>query len=102
MFNSNQKVDFSAQATESGMAETFAVIQTKAFRERSFSDPFHKFAEVCMSRYPADRPSAAQLLLHQFFKQTRHTSFIEQFHIHLEALQITGYRGRLTIYFDYI
>lgn len=81
------------------MGETFAIIKTKAFRDRSFSDPFHKFAEVCMSRYPADRLSAAQLLLHQFFKQTRHTSFHDQFHIHLDALQITGYRGKSLIVF---
>lgn len=63
-----------------GIGEWGTADQTRQiYSSRSLSDSFHKFAEVCMSRYPETRASAAQLLTqHAFFKQCKHTSLEEQ------------------------
>ena len=40
---------------------------------RKFSKPFHSITELCLQREPNNRPSAAQLISHLFFKQCRKT-----------------------------
>lgn len=79
-----------AQAMDSGIGigEAWAVDQTRqTYSSRSLSDSFHKLAENCMSRFPENRPSAAQLLTqHAFFKQCKHTSLEEQFKNVLEPV----------------
>lgn len=69
-----------AQAIETGIGDTFAAVHTRqVYSQRQLSDVFHKFAELCLSRYPDERPAASQLLHHHFFKQTKHTSLEEEF-----------------------
>lgn len=71
-----------AKAMDSGIGigEAWAADQTRQiYSSRSLSDSFHKFAEVCMSRFPESRPSSFQLLAqHNFFKQCKHTTLEEQ------------------------
>ena len=63
-----------------GIGEWGTADQTRQiYSSRCLSDSFHKFAEICMSRYPETRPLASQLLTqHAFFKQCKHTSLEEQ------------------------
>jgi STE20-related kinase adapter protein alpha len=79
-----------AQAMDSGIGigEAWAADQTRQiYSARSLSDNFHKLAENCMSRFPENRPSAAQLLTqHAFFKQCKHTSLEDQLKNVLEPL----------------
>lgn len=70
-----------AQAMDSGIGiGEWAVDQTRQiYSARSLSDSFHKFAEICMTRFPENRPTAVHLLTqHAFLKQCRHTSLQEQ------------------------
>lgn len=39
--------------------------------QRTFSSHFHHFVELCLQPDPAERPSAAALLQHSFFRQLR-------------------------------
>lgn len=43
---------FTAQAIEldSEMADNFAIQSRKIYSQRTFTDSFHKFAEICMQR----------------------------------------------------
>lgn len=78
-----------AQAMDSGIGETWAAAdQTRAvYSSRSLSDSFHKFAEMCMSRYPENRPSTTQLLTQNaFFKQCKHTTLEDQLRSILEPM----------------
>lgn len=62
-----------------GIGEWAADQTRQIYSSRSLSDAFHKFSEICMSRYPESRPTAVQLLTqHAFFKQVKHTSLEEQ------------------------
>lgn len=73
--------DIIAQAVDSGIGiGEWALDQTRQiYSSRSLSDTFHKFAEVCMSRYAEHRPTAIQLLnQHAFFKQCKNTTLEAQ------------------------
>lgn len=73
------------------LAETRQIYGTRAL-----SDNFHKFAEICMSRYPVERPTVAQLLGHAFFKQNKQTSLYEQLQLTgAEILDCTKIKGML-------
>lgn len=62
-----------------GIGEWGTADQTRQiYSSRSLSDTFHKFAEVCMTRFPELRPNAQLLMQHGFFKQCKHTSLEEQ------------------------
>lgn len=78
------------QAMDSGIGiEKFAVDNTRQiYSKRQLSDPFHKFAEDCMTRYPEHRPNSQQLLQHQFFKQCRHTNLEDQMKLILEPVDL--------------
>lgn len=53
----------------------------RIYVERTFSEPFHQVAELCLLRHPGDRPTAAQLLTHTFFKYCRRNyNMIELLH----------------------
>lgn len=78
-----------AQAMDSGIGigEWTADQTRQIYSSRSLSDSFHKFAEMCMSRYPESRNDALQLLTyHTFFKQCKHTSLQEQLKNVLEPI----------------
>lgn len=79
-----------AQAMDSGIGigEAWAADQTRQiYSGRNLSDSFHKFAEMCMSRFPENRPTAMQLLTqHAFFKQCKHTNLEEQLKSVLEPV----------------
>lgn len=70
-----------------GIGEAWQADQTRQiYSKRQLSDPFHKFAEECMARYPESRSTASNLLVqHLFFKQCRHTSLEEQFKSVIDA-----------------
>lgn len=42
-----------------------------AVEQREFSEPYHHFVEICLSKAPSLRPNPARLLNHTFFKQCR-------------------------------
>merc|ERR550532_1763138 len=42
--------------------------------QRTFSQHFHDFVEICTLKDPAGRPTASALLQHSFFKQIRRKS----------------------------
>jgi hypothetical protein len=42
-----------------------------AVEQREFSEPYHHFVEICLSKAPSLRPHPARLLNHTFFKQCR-------------------------------
>jgi STE20-related kinase adapter protein alpha len=63
---------------DSGVGDSFATQTRQIYSQRNLSDPFHKFAELCMMRDPNERPNINQLMQHQFLKQARHTSLEEQ------------------------
>lgn len=72
-----------------GIGEWAADQTRTVYSSRSLSDNFHKFAEMCMSRYPESRPGAVQLLTqHAFFKQCKHTTLEEQLKNCLEPVDI--------------
>ncbi|XP_049835523.1 STE20-related kinase adapter protein alpha isoform X1 [Schistocerca gregaria] len=48
--------------------------QRRAMLERTLSEAFHDLTQLCLLREPSARPTAAQLLQHQFFKQCRRAS----------------------------
>lgn len=81
--------DIIAQAVDSGIGiGEWALDQTRQiYSSRSLSDSFHKFAEVCMSRYAENRPTAVQLLNHHaFFKQCKNTTLEAQLKNVLEPI----------------
>ncbi|KAG5682965.1 hypothetical protein PVAND_012281 [Polypedilum vanderplanki] len=86
----SEEIIFQAMDSGIGIGEAWAADNTRqVYSKRKFSDPFHKFAEECMARYPDNRPSANQLLTqHSFFKQTRHTNLEEQLRIILEPVDL--------------
>jgi serine/threonine-protein kinase OSR1/STK39 len=43
---------------------------------KQYSKTFSKMIEQCLQKNPADRPSAKQLLKHDFFKKARDRSYI--------------------------
>ncbi|KPJ06867.1 STE20-related kinase adapter protein alpha [Papilio machaon] len=48
----------------------------QVYAARKLSEPFHHLSEIALQRDPERRPSATQLLNHQFFKQIRKTDFL--------------------------
>lgn len=64
-------------ASDSGVGDSLAETH-QIYGSRTLSDHFHKFAEICMSRFPIERPTVAQLLTHAFFKQTKSTTLHDQ------------------------
>lgn len=78
-----------AQAMDSGIGfGEWAADQTRQiYASRTLSDAFHKFAELCMTRFPDNRPTASHLLnTHPFFKQVKHTTLEEQLKSVLEPI----------------
>lgn len=78
-----------AQAMDSGIGfGEWAADQTRqVYSSRTLSDAFHKFAELCMTRFPENRPTAHHLLgQHAFFKQVKMTSLEEQLKSVLEPV----------------
>lgn len=47
------------------------------YSERSFSDEFHQFTEICLEKKAPNRWPVMKLLSHAFFKQCRHTSILD-------------------------
>lgn len=103
----------SCLATDSGVGDSLAETR-QTYGTRTLSDNFHKFAEICMSRwaniftiatrinkiswsrFPIERPSVSQLLNHNFFKQTRPTTLTEQLQVcGVEHLDCTKHKGIL-------
>lgn len=68
MYNTDPGVGDSA---ECGVARLRAL-----YSARKLSDAFHHLSEQALQRDPENRPSAAQLLNHQFFRQIRKTDFL--------------------------
>ncbi|XP_034243145.1 STE20-related kinase adapter protein alpha isoform X2 [Thrips palmi] len=60
------------QAHDSGVGDSVGSngnsLEGGGLASRRFTDHFHRFSELCLQRDPEHRPSAAQLLLHSFFK----------------------------------
>jgi len=74
-----------AQALDSGIE--IGDNMRQVYSSRQLTDHFHKFAEVCLTHYPENRPSASWLLAHHaFFKQCKHTSLEEQLRTVLEPV----------------
>lgn len=46
----------------------------KIMLERTLSENFHELTQLCLIRDPNGRPTAAQLMLHPFFKQCRRSA----------------------------
>lgn len=86
----SEEIIFQAMDSGIGIGEAWAADQTRqVYSKRQLSDPFHKFAEECMARYPENRPNVTQLLSqHPFFKQCRHTTLEEQMKNFLEPVDI--------------
>lgn len=63
---------------ESGVGDTAdALCRARTlYANRKLSDTFHALCECALHRDPEKRPSAGQLLNHQFFKQIRKTDFL--------------------------
>lgn len=98
-FSTCPSAEVIAQAMDSGIGigEAFAADQTRAvYCQRQLSDPFHKFAEICMTRFPDNRPNTSQLLHHHpFFKQTKHTSLEEQLKNSLQPVDLDKVSGKM-------
>ncbi|XP_015054525.2 putative serine/threonine-protein kinase STE20-like isoform X1 [Drosophila yakuba] len=45
---------------------------------KSFSEDFHQFVEICLNKNPLSRWSASKLMTHSFLKQCRNTSLLHQ------------------------
>lgn len=68
------------------------------YSKKEFTDPFHKFSEICLERYPEDRPSVLQLLNHTFIKQWKHTNLSRE--LQSLGVQVSDYsqiKGELII-----
>jgi STE20-related kinase adapter protein alpha len=75
----SEEIIFQAMDSGIGIGEAWAADNTRqVYSKRLLSDPFHKFAEECMARYPESRPSVYQLLNHSFLKQCRNTNLEDQ------------------------
>ncbi|XP_034669612.1 putative serine/threonine-protein kinase STE20-like [Drosophila subobscura] len=46
--------------------------------QRTFSDDFHQYMEICLNKNPTCRWSAQKLMTHSFFKQCRNSSISDQ------------------------
>ncbi|XP_033235761.1 putative serine/threonine-protein kinase STE20-like isoform X3 [Drosophila pseudoobscura] len=46
--------------------------------QRTFSDDFHQYIEICLNKNPTCRWSAQKLMTHSFFKQCRNSSISDQ------------------------
>ncbi|KAH8278194.1 hypothetical protein KR044_002028, partial [Drosophila immigrans] len=46
----------------------------EVYSQRTLTDDFHQFAEICLNRNAENRWSAKKLMTHAFFKQCRHSS----------------------------
>ena len=75
-----------AQAQGVGIGEWAADQTRNIYSNRSLSDSFHRFSEICMSRFPESRPNVLQLLTHAFFKQCKHATLEEQLKNVLEPI----------------
>lgn len=86
----SEEIIFQAMDSGIGIGEAWAVDTTRqVYSKRQLSDPFHKFAEECMNRYPENRSNAHQLLSqHTLFKQCRHTNLEEQLKNILEPIDL--------------
>lgn len=86
----SEEIIFQAMDSGIGIGEAWAADTTRqVYSKRQLSDPFHKFAEECMARYPENRSSAQHLLTqHTFFKQVRNTSLEEQLRSILEPVDL--------------
>lgn len=56
-------------------AEAAAETQ-RIYLQRSFSDEFHQFTEICLEKKPMSRWPVMKLLNHSFLKQCRHNSIL--------------------------
>nr|ADC55503.1 RE43389p [Drosophila melanogaster] len=45
---------------------------------KSFSENFHQFVELCLNKNPLSRWAASKLMTHSFLKQCRNTSLLDQ------------------------
>ncbi|XP_047987536.1 STE20-related kinase adapter protein alpha [Leguminivora glycinivorella] len=63
--------DTVGDSAECGVARLRAL-----YSARKLSDAFHHLSDQALQRDPEKRPSAAQLLNHQFFRQIRKTDFL--------------------------
>ncbi|KMY91522.1 putative serine/threonine-protein kinase STE20-like isoform X1 [Drosophila simulans] len=45
---------------------------------KSFSEDFHQFVELCLNKNPLSRWAASKLMTHSFLKQCRNTSLLDQ------------------------
>lgn len=70
---------FAPTGSTSDIDNNFALQTHQIYRERKLSDHFHKFAEICMERYPDDRPNIVELQNHPLFKQAKRTTLAENF-----------------------
>lgn len=95
----SEEIIFQAMDSGIGIGEAWAADQTRqVYSKRQLTDPFHKFAEECMARFPENRSSAAHLLSQNpFFKQCRHTSLEEQFKIIIENSDIAEKLNLLSV-----
>lgn len=86
----SEEIIFQAMDSGIGIGEAWAADNTRqVYSKRLLSDPFHKFAEECMGRFPESRPSVQQLLTqHLFFKQCRNTNLEDQLRQILEPVDL--------------
>ncbi|KAM3963657.1 ste20-like kinase [Aphomia sociella] len=62
--------------TDSGVGDSEAPRARHLYAARKLSDSFHHLSELALQRDPEKRPTASQLLNHNFFKQIRKTDYL--------------------------